>query len=84
MAMWFQARPSGSADKESSCNAGDLGLIPRFGRSPGGRNGNILQYCFLENPMDRGTRQSTVHGVSKILTQLSDFTSPPLGLCNLQ
>ena len=57
MAMWFQARPWGSADKESSCNAGDLGLIPRFGRSPGGRNGNKFQYCFLENPMDRGTRQ---------------------------
>ena len=36
--------------KESTCNAGDLGLIPGLGRSPGGWRGNLLQYCFLENP----------------------------------
>ena len=39
---------------ESSCNAGDLGLIPGLGRSPGEGNGNLLQYSYLENPMDRG------------------------------
>ena len=43
--------------KEFACNAGDagdLGLIPELGRSPGGRNGNPLQYSCLDNPMDRG------------------------------
>ena len=40
----------GSIDKESSCNAGDLGSIPGLGRSPGGGHGNPLQYSCLENP----------------------------------
>ena len=47
--------PGGSDGKESTCNAGDLGLIPGLGRSPGGGHGNPLQYACLENPMDRGT-----------------------------
>ena len=38
--------------KESACNAADLGLIPKLGRSPGEGNGNPLQYSYLENPMD--------------------------------
>ena len=42
--------PGGSDGKESTCNAGDLGLIPRLGRSPGGGHGNPLQYSCLENP----------------------------------
>ena len=42
--------PGGSDGKESACNAGDLGLIPGLGRSPGGRHGNLLQYSCLENP----------------------------------
>ena len=42
--------PGGLEDKESSCNAGDLGLIPGLGRSPGAGNGNPLQYSCLENP----------------------------------
>ena len=46
--------PGGSDDKASFYNAGDLGLIPGWGRSPGEGNGNPLQYCCLENPMDRG------------------------------
>ena len=48
--------PHGSAGKESACNAGDTGdvdLIPGLGRSPGGGNGNPLQYSCLENPVDR-------------------------------
>ena len=57
--------PDGSDDKESACNAGDLGLIPGSGRSPGERNGNPLQYSCLENPMDRGAWQATVHGVTE-------------------
>ena len=46
--------PSGSDGKAPSYNAGDLGLIPGSGRSPGEGNGNPLQYSFLENPMDGG------------------------------
>ena len=46
--------PGGSDDKESASNAGDLGLIPGLGRSPGEENGNLLQYSCLENP--RGQR----------------------------
>ena len=57
--------PSGSVSKESACNAGDLGSIPGSGRSPGERNGNPLQYSYLENPMDRGAWQTTVHRVAK-------------------
>ena len=45
--------PGGSEGKASACNAGDLGLIPGLGRSPGEGNGNPLQYSCLENPMDR-------------------------------
>ena len=44
---------SGSEDKASACNVGDLGLIPGLGRSPGEGNGNPLQYSCLENPMDK-------------------------------
>ena len=56
------------SDKESACQAGDIrdmGSIPQSGRSPGGGNGNLLQYPCLENPMDRGAWRSTVHGVVK-------------------
>ena len=62
--------PGGSVDKESTCNAGDAGLIPGSGRSPGGGYGNSLQYSGLENPMDRGAWRVTVHRVTKSLTQL--------------
>ena len=41
--------PNGSNSKESACSAGDLGLIPGLGRSPGGEHGNPLQYSCLEN-----------------------------------
>ena len=46
----------GSEGKTSACSAGDLGLIPGLGRSPGERNGNPLQYSCLENPMDGGAQ----------------------------
>ena len=49
----LRAFPGGSVVKESTCNSGDAGLIPELGRSPGGGNGNPLQYFCLENPMDR-------------------------------
>ena len=53
-------------DKESVCNVGDSCLIPGLERSPGGGNGNPLQYSCLENAMDRGAWQATVHGVSLV------------------
>ena len=46
-------------------DTGDEGLIPGSGRSPGGGNGNPLQYSCLGNPMDRGVWGTTVHGVAK-------------------
>ena len=58
--------PGGSAGKESTYNAGDLGSIPRSGRSPGGANGNPLQYSRLENPMDRKAWWAAVHGVTRV------------------
>ena len=60
--------PSGSLGKESACNAGDLDSVPEWGRSPGKGNGNPLQYPCLENSMDRGARQATVHGIAKSQT----------------
>ena len=60
--------------KESACSVGDPGSIPGLGRSPGEGNGSILQYSCLENSMDRGAWQATVHGVTKSQIQLSDFT----------
>ena len=64
--LWFiMGFPGGSAGKESACNAEYLGLIPGLGRSPGEGNGNPLQYSCLENSMDRGAWQATVHGIAK-------------------
>ena len=60
--------PGGTEDKTSAHNAGDLGSIPRSGRSPGEGNGNPLQYSWLENPMDGGAWKATVHGVTKSRT----------------
>ena len=67
--------PGGSVVKNRLANAGDMGSIPGLGRSSGEGNGNPLQYSCLENPMDRGAWQATVHGVTKSQTQLSNFTS---------
>ena len=59
--------------KQSAWNAGDQSLIPGWGRSTGGGNGNPLQFSCLGNPMDRGASWATVHGVAKSQTQLSNF-----------
>ena len=56
--------------KNPPANAGDAGLIPVSGRSPGGGHGNPLQYLCLENPIDRGDWQATVHRISKSWTWL--------------
>ena len=73
--QWLRRGLSG---KESICNAGDTGVagsIPRWRRSPGGENGNPLQYSCLENPVDRGAWRATVHRVAKSQMRLS--TCPP-------
>ena len=57
--------PGGSVVKNPPANAGDVGSIPGSGRSPGEGNGNPLQYSCLENPMDRGALQATVHGITE-------------------
>ena len=78
--------PGGSDGKASVYNAGDPGLSPGLGRSPGEGNGNPLQYYCLENPMDRGAWQAAVYGVAKSRTRLSDFPSLDLKwfvLCGL-
>ena len=60
--------PGGSNGKESTCYAGDLGSIPGLGRIPGEANSYPLQCSGLENSMDRGAWQVTVHGVTKSWT----------------
>ena len=62
--------PGGFVAKKSPDKAGDMGLIPGSGRSPGEGNGKPLQYSYLGNPMDRG---ATVHGVTKNQTWLSNW-----------
>ena len=65
--------PRWLSNKESTCTSGatgDVGLIPGSGRSPGGGHDNPLQSSCLENPMDRGTGQAAVHGVTKSWTWL--------------
>ena len=59
--------------KNLPVNAGDAGSIPGLGKSPGKENGKSLQYSCLGNPMDRGAWLTTVHGVTKTQTRLSDF-----------
>ena len=63
--------PGSSVSRDSACIAGDLGLIPESGRSPGEGNGKSLQYPCLENPMDRGPWWAAVHGITKSWAQLS-------------
>ena len=57
--------PGSSAGEESTCNAGDPGLIPGLGRSPGEGIGYPLQYSGLENSMDRGAWRAAVHEIAK-------------------
>ena len=78
--------PGRAVAKNLSANAGapgDVGLIPGSGRSLGVGNGNPLQYSCLENSMDRGAWQATVHGVTKSQTQLSIHASVILRKQNL-
>ena len=60
-----------SDSEESTCNAGDRGSIPGSERSPGERNGYLLQYSYLENSLDRAACWATVHGVAELdITEL--------------
>ena len=61
--------PPGSGGKESTCNEGDLGLIPGLERSPGEGNSYPFQYSGLENSTDKGDQQATVPGVAKSGTE---------------
>ena len=72
MVLKHQGFHGSSDSKESGCTVGDPGLIPGSGRSPGGGNGNTLQY-WLENPMHRGVWRAAVHRVTKSWTWLSDW-----------
>ena len=65
--------------KSSPDNAGEAGLIPRSGRSPGEGNGNPLQYSCLENLMERGAQRAAVSGVTKSRTQLREKDQTPPG-----
>ena len=67
-------KPVGSVVRNSPVNEGDAGLIPGSGRLPGGGNDNPLQYSCLENPMDRGAWQATVHEVAKLNTPEHTYT----------
>ena len=63
---------SGKVSTAGAQDAGDAGSVSGWGRSPGGGNGNPLQYFCQENSIDRGARQATVHGVTKSQTGLSN------------
>ena len=71
----------GSEVKNLPVNTGDTrdvrdtGSIPGLGRSPGGGHSNPLQYSCLENPMDRGNWQNTVHRVAQSWTQLKQLST---------
>ena len=65
----------GLSNKESTAKAGDVGLIPRAGRSSGEGNGSPFQDFCLGNPVDRGAWQATAYGVAKSQTRLSDSTT---------
>ena len=72
--MTLRDFPAGSSGKESTCQGRSCkrcGSIPRLGSPPGGGNGYILQYSYLENSMDRGAWWSVVHGVAKSQIRLS-------------
>ena len=74
----WSGHPWWLSSKESSCNAGDAGLIPGSGRCPGGGNGNPFQYSCLDNPVDREAWLATVHRVEKSWTWLKWLSRYPI------
>ena len=74
--------PDGSGDKESTCDVGDLGSIPRLGSSPGGGHGNPLQYSCLENPHGQRSLAGYSpwgHKESNMTKRLSTYTKYTVG-----
>ena len=69
--------PRGSVGEESACDAGDSGLIPVQGGSPGEGHGDLREYSCLGNSMDRGARRATVHGVTSVGRDLVAKPPPP-------
>ena len=67
----FTHLPGSSVGKASACTVGDLGSISGSGSSPGKGNGNPLQYSCLGIPMDRGTCQAMIHGISRVKHNLA-------------
>ena len=79
--------PSCASVKNLPANAGDtrdMGLIPESGRSPGEGHGNPSQYSCLENPMDRGAWQGTVHGAAKSRTRVKQLSTRAQTACVLK
>ena len=73
----YGVEEGGTNGRNLPADAGDIrdkSSIPGSGRSPGGGHGNPLQYSCLENPMDRGAWQATVHGVTKSWTRLKELS----------
>ena len=77
----FYGFPAGSVHLQCRRLAGDMGLIPGSGRSPGAGNCTSLQYSCLGNPMDRGAWQAPVHGVTQSQTWLSDWACTHVRVC---
>ena len=69
--------PCSSVGKQTACSAGDQGSISGLGRFPGEGNGDPLHYSCLENPMDRGVWQATVHWVAKVGHDPATKPPPP-------
>ena len=76
----YYGLPHRSVGKESTCNAGDPGLIPGSGRPPWRRKLQPTLVLLLENPMDRGAWQATVHGVTRVRHDLVTKPPPPMYL----
>ena len=72
--MGFTGGISGKNQPANAGDKGDVGSVPGWGRSPGGRHGNPLQCSSLENLLDRGTQQAIVHGVAKSQTGLKQLS----------
>ena len=76
MVLKFMVLNCSSIDKESAHSTGELGAIPGSGRSPEEGNGYPLKNSCLENAMDRGAWQATVHGVTRVIHDLANKPPP--------
>ena len=79
----YKSFPVAQLVKNLPANAGDVGLIPKSGRPAGEGNGNPLQYSYLGNPMDRGARQATIHGVVRESDMIQDLNNNNIAIINI-